>query len=183
MKIILALTSVAALSAAYYYSQSSSLQNVSITDVELIKQGEGLRLCTYKDTMGIKTVCYGFNLERSNAQSRVTAAGGSWATLNQVGGCTSQGVCDKLLNVEVQSARQGKANIFGAGSVGCGNADAVTVDLTYNLGEGGLRGFPKFIANIKARNWNGAAGELQNSAYCRQTGTRCTRNMNYLRQC
>ena len=32
------------------------------TDVELIKQGEGLRLCTYKDTKGILTVCYGFNL-------------------------------------------------------------------------------------------------------------------------
>ena len=103
--------------------------------------------------------------------------------MNNVGGCTTQAVCDKLLTVEVQSARTGKSNIFGGGSVGCGNADAVTVDLVYNLGEGGLRGFPKFIANIKAKNWTGAANELKNSAYCGQTGTRCTRNMNYLKQC
>ena len=111
------------------------------------------------------------------------AAGGDWAVISKEGGCTTQAVCDKLLMVEVQSARQGKANIFGAGSVGCSIADAVAIDLTYNLGEGGLRGFPKFIANIKARNWKGAAGELQNSRYCTQNKTRCTRNMYYLNQC
>ena len=183
MKIILAVVALAAVAAVFTYSRTQSVENLGVTDIELIKQGEGLRLCTYKDTMGIKTTCYGFNLERSNAQSRVQSAGGNWATINTVGGCTTQGVCDNLLNVEVQSARQGKANIFGAGSVGCGNADAVTVDLVYNLGEGGLRGFPKFIANIKSRNWVGAANELSSSAYCGQVKTRCTRNMNYLKQC
>ena len=62
MKIILALTAVAALTAVYMYSQSSNSNNLGVSDIDLIKQGEGLRLCTYKDTMGIKTVCYGFNL-------------------------------------------------------------------------------------------------------------------------
>ena len=41
------------------------------SDVALIKQGEGFRSCTYKDTMGIKTVCYGFNLQKSGASSTV----------------------------------------------------------------------------------------------------------------
>ena len=48
----------------------------SYTDVELIKEGEGYRACTYLDTVGIKTVCYGFNLERGDSKSRVQAAGG-----------------------------------------------------------------------------------------------------------
>ena len=37
-------------------------QIVGVTDTDLVKDGEGLRLCTYLDTMGIKTTCYGYNL-------------------------------------------------------------------------------------------------------------------------
>ena len=146
---------------------SSQVENLKVTDIDLIKQGEGLRLCTYKDSVGIKTTCYGFNLERSNSKSRVEAAGGNWATINTVGGCTTQSVCDKLLSVEVESARTGKKNIFGSASVGCANADAVLVDLTYNLGEAGLRQFKNFIAAIKSKSWNAAADHLNDSTYCR----------------
>ena len=184
MKAVISATVLVALLGAYFYTtQSTSLENVGVTDTELIKQGEGLRLCTYKDSVGIKTVCYGFNLQRSNAQARVKAAGGNWAAIDKVGGCTTQAVCNKLLDVEIQSARTGKKNIFGAKSVGCANADAVLVDLTYNLGQGGLSQFKNFIANIKAKNWKGAASHLQSSLYCKQVGTRCTRNMNYLKGC
>ena len=41
--------------------------NSCMNDVDLIKQGEGLRKCTYYDTMGIPTVCYGYNLKNYNA--------------------------------------------------------------------------------------------------------------------
>ena len=62
MKIILAVVALAAIVAAFTYSRTQSVENLGVTDIELIQQGEGLRLCTYKDTMGIKTTCYGFNL-------------------------------------------------------------------------------------------------------------------------
>ena len=32
------------------------------TDLALIQQGEGFRSCKYLDTMGIPTICYGYNL-------------------------------------------------------------------------------------------------------------------------
>ena len=154
----------------------------SYTDVELIKEGEGYRACTYLDTVGIKTVCYGFNLERGDSKSRVQAAGGDWNTLNQVGGCTTQSVCDKLLQKEVDIARNGKKNIYGS-KVGCSNADAVLVDLVYNNGEAGMRGFPKFNADIANHDWSQAAVDLDDSLYCRQTKTRCVRNENIIKGC
>lgn len=43
-----------------------SLQNLAgqcMSATELIKQGEGLRTKMYYDTMGIPTVCYGYNLK------------------------------------------------------------------------------------------------------------------------
>ena len=135
------------------------------SDTELIKQGEGFRSCTYKDTMGIKTVCYGFNLERgSTARNEVSAAGGDYNSLIN-GGCASQSVCNKLLDKEVQNARSIVRSQYG--SISCPAAQAVVVDLAYNLGSGGLAGFRNFKANIQSKNWNGAAAELANSAYCR----------------
>ena len=153
------------------------------SDTDLIKDGEGLRLCTYKDTMGIKTVCYGFNLERgSSARSRVNAAGGNYDQLNKVGACTTQSVCNKLLDTEVKNARSIVSSQYG-NSIKCPAAKAVVVDMAYNLGSGGLSQFRNFKAAIQRGDWNGAAREMQNSAYCRQVGRRCTRNMNQIKSC
>ena len=64
------------------------------SDTDLIKQGEGYRQCTYTDTKGIKTVCYGFNLERgATAKNAVSAAGGDYNSLIN-GGCATQSVCN-----------------------------------------------------------------------------------------
>ena len=38
-----------------------------ITDIELIKDGEGLKQCMYQDDMGIKRICYGYNLQKRGA--------------------------------------------------------------------------------------------------------------------
>ena len=147
---------------------------MGVTDTDLVKDGEGLRLCTYLDTMGIKTTCYGYNLQ-SHTRSQIEAAGGNYNTMMQVGGCTTQSVCNNLLETEMGSARAGKVRVYGS-SVGCRDADAVLVDFVYNLGEGGARGFPSMNAAIKRQDWNTAAYEMGNSAYCRQVGRRCTRN-------
>ena len=56
------------------------------TDTQLIKEGEGLRLCEYMDTTGNRTVCYGFNLETSSARSNVEKVGGNFDDVYN-GGC------------------------------------------------------------------------------------------------
>ena len=56
------------------------------SDKDLIIQAEGLRLCTYKDTVGIPTICYGFNLKVSEARAEVAAVGGNYDAL-LAGGC------------------------------------------------------------------------------------------------
>ena len=70
------------------------------TDTELIKQGEGYKLCMYHDSVGVKTICYGFNLETGSAPSKVAAVGGDFNSVNN-GGCLSQSQCDSLLNTEI----------------------------------------------------------------------------------
>ena len=90
------------------------------------------------------------------------------------GGCLTQPQCQKLLNSDMAWAKSGSKQIFG--SLKCGCAAAVATDMTYNLGIAGMKGFPHFIASMKAGNWKQAAADAKDSAWCRQVGTRCTRN-------
>ena len=101
--------------------------------------------------MGIKTVCYGFNLQKSGAETAVTNAGGDYNDLIN-GGCATQAVCDNLLMTEVNIAR----NIVDSqyGTISCPAAQAVVVDMAYNLGSGGLSSFVNFKTAIKSNNWD-----------------------------
>ena len=126
-----------------------NLQNLAgcQSDTSLVEQGEGFRSCMYKDTMGIKTICYGFNLQKSGASRQVAAVGGNYNSVIN-GGCLSQTVCNNLLNDAVASAESGEQSIYG--NVPCYCAKEVLVDMTYNLGVSGLSGFYTFNSYIEA---------------------------------
>jgi hypothetical protein len=42
------------------------------SDMDLIKLSEGLNKCMYHDTLGIPTVCYGYNLQNRDANEKVS---------------------------------------------------------------------------------------------------------------
>ena len=46
--------------------------------LSMIKSGEGFRSCMYHDTMGIPTICYGYNLQNYNARSSVANVGANF---------------------------------------------------------------------------------------------------------
>ena len=48
--------------------------------------------------------------------------------------------------------------------------------MTYNLGAAGIQSFTTFNSYISARNWAAAASDLQGTLWCRQVGSRCTRD-------
>ena len=77
----------------------------------------------------------------------MTKAGGNYNDLIN-GGCASQTVCNNLLNTEVVAARGIVTSQYG--SISCQAAQAVVVDMAYNLGSGGLSSFISFKAAIKS---------------------------------
>ena len=70
--------------------------NGCYSDTDLVKMSEGFRACEYKDSVGIATICYGYNLQRSCAAADIKSVGGDLAALMK-GGCLSQSQCDSLL--------------------------------------------------------------------------------------
>ena len=155
--------------------------NGCYSDTDLIKMSEGYRACEYVDTTGHKTVCYGYNLERSCARSDISSVGGDFDKVYS-GGCLTQSQCNKLLDIEVGRARSGERDIFGS-SVSCGCASSVLVDMTYNLGESQLRSFNTFDSLMKQGKWKDAADDLAGTAWCRQVGSRCSRDRSQIEKC
>lgn len=108
----------------------------------------------------------------SGARAKVEGVGGDFNKVYN-GGCLTQSQCSKLLSGEVGIAASNARSIFGRQ---CDCIDAVVTDMTYNLGYAGMSSFRKFIAAVKAHNWSTAAAEARSSLWCRQVGTRCTRD-------
>ena len=153
------------------------------SDLSLIEQGEGFRSCMYKDTMGIPTVCYGFNLNKSGASSQVASVGGNYNSVRSGAQCLSQHQCEQLLQTDVNTARSGERAIYGS-KVSCQCAKDVLVDMTYNLGQAGLSSFHTFNSLIEQGRWTEAANDLRTGTrWCGQVGNRCTRNMNQIKMC
>ena len=63
-------------------------------------------------------------------------------------------------------ARQGEMKIYG-NSITCDCAKSVLVDMTYNLGSGGLATFHTFNSLMKSGQWDAAANDLAGTLYCR----------------
>ena len=160
-----------------------SVQNLNscASDESLIKQAEGFRSCKYVDTTGNRTICYGYNLERtSTAEADMRKLGVSYSAVLSGSKCLSESQCTVLLQSELNKARNSEAAVFG-NSVSCGCAKSVLVDMSYNLGS--LSGFPTFDSYIKSGQWVTAANDLAGTLWCRQVGNRCTRNMAQIKQC
>ena len=75
--------------------------------------------------------------------------------------------------------------MFGSTLDSCQAAKDVATDMVYNMGPGqdGLGGFYQFNSLMKQGNWAAAAADLKGTAYCRQVGNRCDRNVAMIRSC
>jgi GH24 family phage-related lysozyme (muramidase) len=58
----------------------------------------------------------------------------------------------------------------------------VVIEMTYQLGTSGMLCFKKMIANMKDKNWKGAAEEMKDSLWYRQTPGRCERMATIVRE-
>ena len=65
------------------------------------------------------------------------------------GACTSEQVCENLLNYDVEIARSIVRSQYEQ-IINCAAAEAVVVDLAYVISSGGLRSFVNFKKAIQA---------------------------------
>ena len=55
------------------------------------------------------------------------------------------------------------------------NVQGVILEMCFQIGTSGMLKFKKMIANLQDKNWKGAAEEMKDSKWYRQTKNRCER--------
>ena len=151
----------------------------SKSELDQIKKDEGFREGVYEDTVGIKTIGYGFNLERQGSQEALDAAGIKKTLADLKGGKAN------LTEEEASRLMQGEMGHFkGVAERYVGsdvwktlsaNRQGILTNMAYNMGEGGLGQFSNLRKAIQKGDWKQAQKEMASSKWAGQVKGRADR--------
>lgn len=147
---------------------------------------EGYCVHRYKDSKGIWTIGIGYNLMQGGASSAVASCGGSYNAIMQgpdscsdktAGQTLSDSVIQCLFEKSIASARACPMRLVsGFDSLPSGPKSALA-DMAYNMGCATLGTFKNTLAYVAKHDWSNAAMGMQNSLWCGQVHSRCTRDV------
>ena len=148
-------------------------------DLKQLKLDEGFRSDVYDDTEGIKTIGYGFNLERAGAQESLDAAGidKTVAELKQGNSNLSEEEADRLMRGDYPHFADSAKRFVGKDVWSKLSADRqkILTNMAYNMGESGLNKFKKLKAALKVGDYKEAANQMADSTWSKQVKGRADR--------
>jgi GH24 family phage-related lysozyme (muramidase) len=149
-------------------------------EAQLIED-EGFDTTVYTDSVGVPTIGVGFNLNNPDARSRIEALGHDFdAVVSGDEDLTFEEV-RQLFNEDVQKATADARKVLPNFDELSGNRQQAFVNMIFNLGPTGFRGFKKMIAAIKDEDFETAANEAEDSKWFRQVGNRARRIVETIR--
>lgn len=146
-----------------------SFKNVNfiINAVLVIRAHEGFRRKKYKDSKGIWTIGYGFNLESGTFSKEQVER---W----KKDGITQE-EADIILAEHIQKIMQKVDGMPWVMKLNFPRRLAI-IDMCFNMGMGWLDRWTNTVGFIKAGNYKAAANAIRKSLYAKQVGARALRN-------
>lgn len=134
---------------------------MSVTDLRSqLQRDESLRLRAYQDEFGHLTIGYGHNIDAHGITERIASA---------------------ILDEDIDRAR---ADVLSRIPVSMGMDEVrrdVLINMSFNMGIGGLLGFKVLIRAIEQQDWKAAAEAMLDSKWARQVGERAFRLADQMR--
>lgn len=161
---------------------------MSLTDMLLLDEGNRNQI--YTDTSGKPTIGVGFNLDRdvpSKVKSDLEAAGISKDVASRLVDrrdtkvTITEAQIRKLLENDMASHKQMAIDYAGgkeAFESHDTNIQNILINMTFNMGAGGISSFKNMKIALDAKNYYDMAKEIADSRYCGQVGDRCSRLAN-----
>jgi lysozyme len=137
-------------------------ENIEKLKTEL-KRDEGLRLSSYRCSMGHQTIGYGHNLQYDSPQLRSMLRHG-----------ITELQAERLLETDISKAIQVASGFVRSFDDLTDGRKRALVNMAFNLGYG-LYEFVKLKQAILASDWDSAAREVLDSRYAKQVGKRAER--------
>ncbi len=133
-----------------------------------IKKHEGFRNTVYLDSLGKATIGYGHLLTEDDDFEE--------------GIQYDKSLLENLFDKDFNNAAYNAIQLLEGIDV-CDTAKEVIVEMVFQLGIGGVSKFKKMFEALKNKDYNKAADEMLNSAWYRQTPSRCEELSNLMRKC
>ena len=131
------------------------------TIADQIKSDEGCRLDVYNDSLGFPTAGIGHLLPHDSPL--------------KVGDKITQVQCDAYFQQDLAVAISGCRRLLSTFDALPDAAQAVLVNMCFNMGAGGLGEFHHFLAAVQNADWQEAVAEMQNSKWAKQLPARSGR--------
>lgn len=141
---------------------------------EYIKQNEGYSDKPYKDTRGIRTIGYGFNMQEP---ANIQMAKQLGVRLDRP---LKQKDADKLFKHSVIAAEDAVRNIDPEYDTRPDDVKRALLDMSYNLGASRLGEFTNMFDALKAGDYKAAGYEVMRSLYAAQVPVRARNNAKLL---
>jgi GH24 family phage-related lysozyme (muramidase) len=166
------------------YFDSGDLKACSCDTIQgMVAWAEGNKSCVYKDSLGIPTVGIGFNMKRGDARTIFANNGINYDNVLSGKTCLTPAQVTALFNNDLAWARRGAGNCIPNLLSHHQCIQNVLIDMTFNMGERSLCGWPIFTSQIQRKDYADAADNMQSTRWCGQVGRRCTRNVGLVRSC
>jgi len=145
--------------------------------LELLEMEEGVRLKSYKDKLGVKTVGVGFNMEQENAKGLWDAAGVQTSFEDVLAGRKeiTEEESRNLLRITADSALESAQSIIPEFEELTPNRQAILISMVFQLGKTGADKFKGMKAAIAKGDYSKAADEMLDSRWAKQTPERAQR--------
>ena len=147
---------------------------------EAEKLNEGYRPCSYTDSVGLRTVGIGFNLEKSGARQRIVGVGANYDKVKAGSQCLSDAQIQTLFWQDMDSSVSCVSSWLPNWSSLRNGPKSAVADMAFNLGCAGVQQFKLMKAALTQSppNYAQAAAQMKSSLWCSQVGGRCKRNVN-----
>ena len=126
---------------------------------ERIKEHEGFRSFIYKDSLGKATIGWGHLITKEDDYEE-----GIEYSVDQL---------EDTFQHDLENASQGAMRIAADCDIHINEHRAVVfevlIEMVFQLGESGVRKFKKFLLNLSKLQYNGAADEMLDSRWSKQT--------------
>lgn len=143
------------------------------------KLNEGYYKCVYKDPVGIPTIGVGFNLQKFGAKSEIESVGADYNAVLNGTQCLSDSQIKTLFEKDMATAISCPEGWVSTWSKLSESAQSALADMAFNMGCGTLREFVTMRSRLEESppDYKGAQSSMRGSAWCRQVGSRCDRDV------
>ena len=133
-----------------------------------IKKHEGFVAKVYLDSLGKATIGYGHLLTEDDDFEE--------------GIIYDKDILEELFDKDFNKAKQGMEELVGTLDIAMA-AKGIIIEMVFQLGKTGVSKFKNMFAALNEYDYTRAAEEMLNSAWYRQTPSRCEELSNLMRKC